>query len=96
VNEFYKENYKELKKEIEEDYRSWKISHAQWLAESNCENDNITKSNLHVQCNSNQNSNGIHHRDWIINLKVHLETQKTENSQGNTKQKEQCWRYHNT
>jgi hypothetical protein len=29
VNEFYKENYKELKKEIEEDYRSWKISHAQ-------------------------------------------------------------------
>jgi hypothetical protein len=28
--------------------------------------------------------------------KVHLETQKTANSQGNTVQKEQCWRYHNT
>jgi hypothetical protein len=29
--------------------------------------------------------------------KVHLETQKTTNSQGNnTEQKEQCWRYHNT
>jgi hypothetical protein len=28
--------------------------------------------------------------------KVHLETQKTVNSQSNTKQKEQCWRYHNT
>jgi hypothetical protein len=31
-----------------------------------------------------------------IYLKVHLETQKTENSQGNTEQKKQCWRYHNT
>jgi hypothetical protein len=29
-------------------------------------------------------------------LKVHLETQETVNSQGNTQQKEQCWRYHNT
>jgi hypothetical protein len=28
--------------------------------------------------------------------KVHLETQKTANSQGNTQQKEQCQRYHNT
>jgi hypothetical protein len=25
-----------------------------------------------------------------------LETQKTMNSQGNSNQKEQCWRYHNT
>jgi hypothetical protein len=28
--------------------------------------------------------------------KVQLETQETVNSQGNTQQKEQCWRYHNT
>jgi hypothetical protein len=27
--------------------------------------------------------------------KVHLETQETMNSQGNTQQKEQCWRYYN-
>jgi hypothetical protein len=31
-----------------------------------------------------------------FNLKVHLDTQKTVNSQGNTEQKEQSWRYHNT
>jgi hypothetical protein len=31
-----------------------------------------------------------------INPKVHLETQETVNNQGNTQQKEQCWRYHNT
>jgi hypothetical protein len=28
--------------------------------------------------------------------KVHLETQETANSQGNTQQKEKCRRYHNT
>jgi hypothetical protein len=33
--------------------------------------------------------------DWKIFPKVHLETQKTANCQGNTEQKEQCWRYHN-
>jgi hypothetical protein len=28
--------------------------------------------------------------------KVHLETRGTVNSQGNSQQKEQCWRYHKT
>jgi hypothetical protein len=37
--------------------------------------------------NSHQNPNDIHHRDWEINPKIHLETQKTMNSQGNTEQK---------
>jgi hypothetical protein len=31
-----------------------------------------------------------------IDPKVHLETEETMNSQGNTQRKEQCWRYHNT
>jgi hypothetical protein len=31
-----------------------------------------------------------------VYFKVHLETQETMNSQGNTQQKEQCWRYHDT
>jgi hypothetical protein len=34
-------------------------------------------------------------RDWKIYPKVHLETQETTNSQGDTQQKDQCWRYHN-
>jgi hypothetical protein len=59
-------------------------------------NSYTTKTNLHVQHNSHQNHNDIHHRDWKNLPKVHLETQKTINSQGNTHQKEQCWRYHNT
>jgi hypothetical protein len=51
-----------------------------------CENGYITKSNLHVQCNSHWNSNDIHHRDenstaWVAKaiLSKH----------------DQCWRYHN-
>jgi hypothetical protein len=34
VNDFYKENYKLLKKEIEEDYRNWRDFHAYGLVES--------------------------------------------------------------
>jgi hypothetical protein len=31
VNDLYKENYKPLKKEIEEDYRSWKYLPCSWI-----------------------------------------------------------------
>jgi hypothetical protein len=41
-----------------------------------CENGYITKSNLHVQHNSHQNSNDIHHRGLKINPKVHLEAKR--------------------
>jgi hypothetical protein len=55
-----------------------------------------TKSNLHIQCSFHQNPNDIHHKDGKIFPNVHLQTQKTMNSLGNTEQKEQCWKYHNT
>jgi hypothetical protein len=39
VKDLYKENYKPLKTEIKEHYRRWKkISHANGLLESACEN----------------------------------------------------------
>jgi hypothetical protein len=31
VNDFYKENYKLLKKEIEEDYRKWRDLPCSWI-----------------------------------------------------------------
>jgi hypothetical protein len=43
VNDLYKENYKPLKKEIEEDYRRWRDLPCLWS-----ENGYTTKSNLHV------------------------------------------------
>jgi hypothetical protein len=40
----------------------------------------------------------FHSSLWLSKIypKVHLEIQKTMNSQGNIEQKEQRWRYHNT
>jgi hypothetical protein len=35
VNDLYKENYKLLKKEIEEDYRRWKDSPCSWIGRIN-------------------------------------------------------------
>jgi hypothetical protein len=56
----------------------------------------LSKSNLYNQGNPNQNSNDIPYRDLKIHIKVHIEAQKSTDSQGNTAQKEQCWRYHKT
>jgi hypothetical protein len=33
---------------------------------------------------------------WRISPKIHMETQNTSNSQRNSEQKVQCWRYYNT
>jgi hypothetical protein len=35
VNDFYKENYKPLKKKIEEDYRRWKDLPCSWISRIN-------------------------------------------------------------
>jgi hypothetical protein len=92
INDLFKENYKPLKKEIEEDYRRWKDLPCSWTVKINI----VKMAVLHVQCISHQNPNDIHHRDQKIYPKVHLETQETMNSKGNTQEKEQCWRHHNT
>ena len=46
-----------------------------------CENDYTTKSNLQIQCNPYQLTNGIFHRTGTKNFTIHMETQKTLNSQ---------------
>ena len=48
-----------------------------------CENDSTTQSNLQIQCNPYQTTNGILHRIRTKNLKICTETQKTLNSQSN-------------
>ena len=48
-----------------------------------CENDYTTQSNLQIQCNLYQITNGIFHRTRIKNFTVCMETQKTPNSQSN-------------
>ena len=46
-----------------------------------CENGYTTKCNLQIQCNPYQITNGIFHRVRTNNFTVHMETQKTLNSQ---------------
>ena len=46
------------------------------------ENDYTTQSNVQIQCNPYQITNGIFYRIRTKNLKICMETQKTLNSQG--------------
>ena len=46
-----------------------------------CENDYITKRNLQIQCESHQITNDIFHRTGTKSFTIHIETQKTLNSQ---------------
>ena len=46
-----------------------------------CENGYTTKCNLQIQCNLYHISNGIFHRTRTKNFTMHMETQKTPNSQ---------------
>jgi hypothetical protein len=48
VNDLYKENYKPLKKELEEDYRRWKDLSWSWIGRINRKNGYTIKSNLYV------------------------------------------------
>ena len=57
----------------------WKNQH--------CENDYTTQSNLQIQCNPYQTSNGIFHRTRVKNFTICMETQNTLNSQSNFERK---------
>jgi hypothetical protein len=53
------------KGEYEEDYRRWRDLPCSWIGRINIVKmaGYTAKSNLHDQCNTDQNSNYIHHRD---------------------------------
>ena len=55
------------------------------------ENDYTTKHNLEIQYNTCQITNGIFHRTRTKNFTIHMETQKTPNSQSSEKE-EWSWR----
>ena len=56
------------------------------------ENDYTTKRNLHIQYDPYQITNGIFHRTRTNNFTMHMETQKTPNSQSNLEKEEWSWR----
>ena len=65
-------------------FLDWKNQH--------CENDYTTQSNLQIQCNLYQTTDGIFHRTRRKNFTVCMETQKTPNSQSNLEKEKRSWR----
>ena len=57
-----------------------------------CENDYTTKCNLEIQRDPYQITNDIFHRTRTKNFTIHMETQKTLNSQSTLEKEEWSWR----
>ena len=56
-----------------------------------CENDYTTKHNLEILCDPYQITNGIFHRTVTKKFTIHMETQKTPNSQSSLEKEEWSW-----
>ena len=65
-------------------FMDWKNQH--------CQNGHTTQSNLQIQCNPYQGTNGIFHRTRTSNFTICMEIQKTLNSQSNLEKEEWNWR----
>ena len=78
-----------LMKEIKDDTNRWRDIPCSWVGSQYCENDC-----LHIQCDSYQITNGIFHRARTKNFTIHVETQKTLNSQSSLEKKEE-WSWSN-
>ena len=85
VKDLYIENYKTLRKEIEEDSDKWKDTPCSWIGRINIVKMSIliTQSNTEIQCHPYQNSKYIFHRNRIKNLKICMGPQNTLNCQRN-------------
>ena len=58
-----------------------------------CQNDYTTKCNLHIQCDPYKITKDIFHRTRAKKkFKIHMETQRTLNSQSSLEKEEWSWR----
>lgn len=74
VNDLYDKNFKNLKKEIEEELRRWKEFTCSWIGRINIVKVAILpKAISKIQCNQHQDSNSMLHRVRNSNLQIHLE-----------------------
>ena len=76
-------------KEIKDDINRWREIPCSWVGRSNIVKMiyYTTKCNLQIQCNPYQITNGIFHRTRTKNFIIHMETQKTPNSQSSLEKK---------
>ena len=70
-------------KEIKDDKQMERYSMFLDWKNQHCEKDYTTQSNPQSQCNPYETTNGIFHRTRTKNFTIHMETQKTPNSQSN-------------
>ena len=78
-------------KEIKDDTNRWRNIPCSWKNQYS-ENEYTTQSNLQIQCNPYQATNGIFHRTRKNNFTICTEIQKTLNSQSNLEKEEWNWR----
>jgi hypothetical protein len=84
VKDVYDNNFKCLKKEIEEELRKQRGLPCLWIGTINSKNGNPTKGNLYIQCNPHQNPNTILQRHGKSNSQIYLERSKNQNSENNS------------
>ena len=93
TKELYTENYKTLMKEIKDDINRWSDIPCSWVGRINIVKMNILPNAIYqIQCNPYQITNGIFHRTRAKNFTIHMETQKTPNSQSSLEKEEWSWR----
>ena len=75
-------------KEIKDDINRWRDILCSRVGSQYCENDYTTKCNLQIQCDFYQITNGIFYRSRKKFFTIHMETQKTPNSQSSLEKAE--------
>ena len=80
-------------KEIKDDTNRWRNIPCSWIGRINILKMSILpQSNLHIQSNPYQATNGIFHRTRTNDFAICMEIQETSNSQNNLKKEEWNWR----
>ena len=79
-------------KEIKDDTNREKYTTFMDQKNQYSENEYTTQSNLQIQCNPYQATNGIFHRAIKNNFTIYIEIQKTLNSLSNLEKEEWNWR----
>ena len=80
-------------KEFKDDIHRWRDIPCSWVGRINIVKNYYTaKCNLQIQCDPYQITNGIFHRTRTKNFTIHMEAQKTPNSQSSLEKEEWIWR----
>ena len=93
MKELYTENYKTVMKEIKDNMNSWRDIPYSWVGRVNIVKMSIPPNAIYrFNAIPIKFTNGIFHRTRTKNLTIHMETQKTPNSQSSLEKEEWSWR----